>query len=277
MCRPHGTLEPAEGRRLDDGRGRLLRGDGGRRARDPARDEHLRADALSLGDRLRHRRSSCSGAASAASPRSAAPARACTSSATSSTIPARTSGSTPLPDPAQPARRARVHQPDLGGAARAVPPRRAADPHPRRSAALLGFVGVLIVAQPGSTTLGPGHAAALIAAVCFALNTIFTKQIMRHDSVLCVIFWMTLLQGLASLLLSLPGGIPAPSAATAPWLARRRRDRPHRALLADLRPRPCAGLDRGADGVRPPAARSRWSACGSMASRSASPSSSARR
>ena len=41
---------------------------------------------------------------------------------------------------------------------------------------------------------------------------------MRHDSVLCVIFWMTLLQGLASLVLSLPGGIPAPSAATAPWI-----------------------------------------------------------
>jgi drug/metabolite transporter (DMT)-like permease len=41
---------------------------------------------------------------------------------------------------------------------------------------------------------------------------------MRHDSVLCVIFWMTLLQGLASLVLSLPGGIPAPSAATLPWI-----------------------------------------------------------
>ena len=84
--------------------------------------------------------------------------------------------------------------------------------------ALLGFVGVLVVAQPGHAPLEAGHAAALIAAVCFALNTIFTKQIMRFDSVLCVIFWMTLLQGSASLLLSLPGGIPAPSAATAPWL-----------------------------------------------------------
>jgi drug/metabolite transporter (DMT)-like permease len=88
----------------------------------------------------------------------------------------------------------------------------------RLAGAALGFLGVLVVAQPGSTQLGPGHAAALTAAVCFALNTIFTKQIMRHDSVLCVIFWMTLLQGTASFFLSLPGGIPAPSAATAPWL-----------------------------------------------------------
>ncbi len=84
--------------------------------------------------------------------------------------------------------------------------------------AVLGFAGVLIVAQPGRAPLEAGHAAALVAAVCFAFNTIFTKQIMRHDSVLCVIFWMTLLQGAASLVLSLPGGIPAPSAATAPWL-----------------------------------------------------------
>lgn len=88
----------------------------------------------------------------------------------------------------------------------------------RAFGALLGFLGVLIVAQPGGAPLGPGHAAALAAAVCFALNTLYTKRIMRRDTVLCVIFWMTLLQGLASLVLSLPGGIPAPSAATAPWL-----------------------------------------------------------
>jgi drug/metabolite transporter (DMT)-like permease len=89
---------------------------------------------------------------------------------------------------------------------------------PRVLGALLGFAGVLVVAQPGRAPLEPGHVAALAAAVCFALNTIFTKQIMRYDSVLCVIFWMTLLQGTASLILSLPGGIPAPSAATAPWI-----------------------------------------------------------
>ena len=88
----------------------------------------------------------------------------------------------------------------------------------RVAGALIGFLGVLVVAQPGVSPFGPGHAAALVAAVCFALNTIFTKQIMRHDSVLCVIFWMTLLQGTASLVLSLPGGIPPPSPASWPWL-----------------------------------------------------------
>lgn len=89
---------------------------------------------------------------------------------------------------------------------------------PRLAAAALGFVGVLIVAQPGAATFGAGHASALAAGLCFALNTIYTRRIMAFDSVLCVLFWMTLSQGLASLLLSLPGGVPAPSAATAPWL-----------------------------------------------------------
>ncbi len=85
-------------------------------------------------------------------------------------------------------------------------------------AAVMGFAGILVVAQPGSADLGPGHLAALTAAVFFALNTIYTRQIMAFDSVLCVLFWMTLSQGLMSLVLSLPGGIPAPTLALAPWL-----------------------------------------------------------
>lgn len=89
---------------------------------------------------------------------------------------------------------------------------------PRMVGAVLGFLGVLMVAQPGRAPLEPGHVAALVAAVCFAVNTLMTRRIMAHDGVLCVIFWMTLMQGTASLALSLPGGIPAPSAATAPWL-----------------------------------------------------------
>jgi drug/metabolite transporter (DMT)-like permease len=89
---------------------------------------------------------------------------------------------------------------------------------PRLIAALLGFTGVLVVAQPGAGPLGIGHAAALASAAGFALNTIFTKQIMRFDNVLCVLFWMTLSQAAMSLVLALPGGIPWPSAATLPWI-----------------------------------------------------------
>jgi drug/metabolite transporter (DMT)-like permease len=90
---------------------------------------------------------------------------------------------------------------------------------PLKLAALaLGFLGVLIVARPGVAPLEIGHGAALLAAAGFALNTIYTKQIMRYDNVLCVVFWMTLTQGTMSIFFSLPGGLPLPSASLLPWL-----------------------------------------------------------
>lgn len=86
-------------------------------------------------------------------------------------------------------------------------------------AALLGFIGVLIVARPGHAPLSAGHLAALTAAICFALNTIYTREIRSVDSVLCVLFWMTLSQGAMSLVLSLAlGGVPLPEASLVPWL-----------------------------------------------------------
>jgi drug/metabolite transporter (DMT)-like permease len=88
----------------------------------------------------------------------------------------------------------------------------------RIAAALIGFVGVLIVARPGAEPIGTGQVAALLAAVAFAFNTIYTRRIMAFDGVLCVLFWMTLSQGAMSLVLSLPGGIPLPSAAVLPWI-----------------------------------------------------------
>jgi drug/metabolite transporter (DMT)-like permease len=89
----------------------------------------------------------------------------------------------------------------------------------RLLAAALGFAGVLIVARPGVAPLGWGHAAALGAAVGFGLNTIFTSRIRRHDSVLCVLFWMTLSQALMGFLLGLPGGIAIPSGPMFGWVA----------------------------------------------------------
>ena len=88
----------------------------------------------------------------------------------------------------------------------------------RLVAALVGFVGIIIVAQPGVTPLNIGHAAALGSSIGFAFNTIFTRQIMRFDTVLCVLFWMTLMQAGFALALSLPGGIALPSTAVLPWI-----------------------------------------------------------
>ena len=84
---------------------------------------------------------------------------------------------------------------------------------------LVGFVGVLVVAQPGVQPLGPGHLAGVLAAVGFAVNLIFTRKIMRHDSVLVVLFWMTASQGAMALVLALAFGFTWPEGALLPWLA----------------------------------------------------------
>jgi drug/metabolite transporter (DMT)-like permease len=88
----------------------------------------------------------------------------------------------------------------------------------RALSALLGFAGVLIVARPGVAPVEWGHAAALLAAVGFALSAIFTRRIMAHDTVLCVLFWMSLSQGILALLFALPGGIPWPSPTVMIWV-----------------------------------------------------------
>lgn len=82
----------------------------------------------------------------------------------------------------------------------------------------LGFLGILIVARPGQIDLTLGHLAAAVAALGFALNTLFTKRIMRYDSVLCVLFWMVLLQMIMGLGLSLQDGVTWPSVAMWPWV-----------------------------------------------------------
>lgn len=84
--------------------------------------------------------------------------------------------------------------------------------------ALVGFVGVLIVAQPGIEPVTLGHLAGILAAIGFAMNLIFTRRIMRHDTVLCVLFWMTLAQATMGLVLALLFGFTWPSLSLMPWL-----------------------------------------------------------
>ena len=84
--------------------------------------------------------------------------------------------------------------------------------------ALVGFAGVLVVARPGIEPVQLGHLAGILAAVGFAMNLIFTRKIMRHDGVLCVLFWMTLSQAVMALVLAQWGGFTWPSAALVPWL-----------------------------------------------------------
>lgn len=85
-------------------------------------------------------------------------------------------------------------------------------------AAVLGFLGVLVIARPGATELVPAHGAALVAAVGFAGNVLATKALSATESTLCILFWMTVLQAAMALGCALPGGIAVPTPELWPWL-----------------------------------------------------------
>lgn len=89
----------------------------------------------------------------------------------------------------------------------------------RITAAILGFIGILVVARPELTNIDTGVIAAAIAAIFFAATIIMTKALTRHESTVSILFWLTGMQlcfGLAALLLQ--PSITWPSSATLPWL-----------------------------------------------------------
>ncbi len=84
---------------------------------------------------------------------------------------------------------------------------------------LCGFIGILIVAQPGATPLSLGTITAAGAAVCFALTAIFTKQLTRQHSVTCILFYLTTMQLLFGLVCAgFDGDIALPTAEGLPWI-----------------------------------------------------------
>lgn len=89
---------------------------------------------------------------------------------------------------------------------------------PNALAALFGFAGVLVIAQPGVSPIEWGHLAGLGAALGFALTNMATRGLSRRDSALCILFWMTASQAVMGFLCAAPGGLTIPSAALAPWV-----------------------------------------------------------
>ncbi|MEM9395401.1 MAG: DMT family transporter [Pseudomonadota bacterium] len=89
----------------------------------------------------------------------------------------------------------------------------------RACAALIGFIGVIIVAQPDLANLDPGLLAALAAALCFAVTAIFTKLLTRTDGTTGILFWLTVIQAVFGLVAVFwDGRVAFPTAETLPWL-----------------------------------------------------------
>ncbi len=89
----------------------------------------------------------------------------------------------------------------------------------RLFAAVLGFVGVLVVARPDIGALDPALVAAAGAALGFAGSALFTRKLTRSETTLCILFWLTAMQtGLGLLCAGVDGDIRLPAPGALPWL-----------------------------------------------------------
>ncbi len=85
--------------------------------------------------------------------------------------------------------------------------------------ALIGFIGVLFVAQPGSTELNAGVIAAASCAVFFALSIILTKRLTETESIGCIMFYLTAMQLVFGTVISgYDGDISIPSVTELPFV-----------------------------------------------------------
>ena len=67
---------------------------------------------------------------------------------------------------------------------------------------LLGFIGILIVVRPDFMIVKPEIVAGAFCAIGFAITSITTKKLTSTDSILCILFWLTVMQLLFGIICS---------------------------------------------------------------------------
>jgi drug/metabolite transporter (DMT)-like permease len=89
----------------------------------------------------------------------------------------------------------------------------------RAVAAVMGFIGILMVARPDMAGLNTGVIMAASSAIFFAFTIIFTKRLTRTQSITCILFYLTALQLVFGFITAgYDGDIAVPDAETLPWL-----------------------------------------------------------
>lgn len=89
----------------------------------------------------------------------------------------------------------------------------------RALSAVIGFIGVLIVARPTPDNFQIGQLTAASAAIGFAISIMFTRKLTRTETITCVLFYLTTMQAVLGLICAgIDGTIALPSSSTAPWL-----------------------------------------------------------
>ncbi|MEM1299057.1 MAG: DMT family transporter [Pseudomonadota bacterium] len=61
-------------------------------------------------------------------------------------------------------------------------------------AAVLGFAGILVIAQPGAAELNVGHLTAALSTLGFAGSIMMTKALSRTETTWTILFWLTFTQ-----------------------------------------------------------------------------------
>ncbi|WP_370161374.1 DMT family transporter [Limimaricola soesokkakensis] len=90
---------------------------------------------------------------------------------------------------------------------------------PRAIAAILGFLGIVMVARPGAAPLSPALLAAAGCAVGFAFTYMLTRRLTTEAPVACILWWMTASQTVLGFACAgIDGVIAAPSQAALPWI-----------------------------------------------------------
>ncbi|WP_299558508.1 DMT family transporter [uncultured Sulfitobacter sp.] len=89
----------------------------------------------------------------------------------------------------------------------------------RAVAALLGFVGILVVARPSVDTFQIGLLTAAAAALFFALTNMMTKRLTRDNTITSILFFLTTLQLLfGALAAGYDGDVAGPTVQSLPYL-----------------------------------------------------------
>ena len=87
----------------------------------------------------------------------------------------------------------------------------------RGLAAIMGFIGILIVAQPDMSGLNAGIVTAASSAIFFAVTMMLTKRLTRTEGITSILFWLTAMQLVMGLVMAgYDGDIAWPDAITLP-------------------------------------------------------------
>lgn len=87
----------------------------------------------------------------------------------------------------------------------------------RLAAAVLGFIGILIIVGPGGMTLSAGTLYACTAAVGFAFHYLATKRLTRTEGALALLFYTHLIQAVIATAIAVPT-LKVPGPETAAWV-----------------------------------------------------------